>query len=559
MRNMTKPFLNIRPVTKAMKPLYIVSGVLLIVSLIGVFVARALPDEVEQETTVLDYEHEGRFDYLIRLKPSYLFGPPPEEPPPNPKYPAEIVDTIAFTFSYSPAEPQSEVASIDAVLENPGVWQKKIKLVPYTSREGDFTLRFLLDIEEIHELFDDIEEEIKIISSPRHLTINANVTAAKERFIHSLPIKLSRTLIEVDSNLRHTQVSGVGVFDYVVYLKENSLFGTNTLEPPPVPAILRSSITLKPGDVVFFKLIDSMDVTFYYSFKSDRPVNKVTTDVEITTFLEGAELWSKKFPVLYTKKSEDFKISFPLDLVYYTELLETIRTETGASAESYYLTITADVHTVAETPLGLIDETFSQSMTSSLGGGVLEWDEELALSKSGSITTTQVIANPDRYLGLSVAGARNLSATLAGIFFFLCVVSVVLSVIFKPVELSPIEKEALRVRKKYGERMAEATNQTPIEGEKTISLGSIEDLIKVADELGKLIIHQAPSKSEEPHAYYVFDGATQYQYLLTLGRKEQANEAGEPEYRKVARKLIEEEMRKAREKDTRAEDEHVQT
>ena len=39
--------------------------------------------------------------------------------------------------------------------------------------------------------------------------------------------------------------------------------------------------------------------------------------------------------------------------------------------------------------------------------------------------------------------------------------------------------------------------------------------MKIADELGKPIIHQTPTTAEQSHAYYVFDGLTRYEYLLT--------------------------------------------
>ena len=206
--------------------LVVVSLAVFVACLPWLFMAWDLPGEVAQEVTLLNYEHEGRFDYLVHLKPSDLFGPPPEQPPLNPKYPAEIVDSIDFTFSYSPAEPGPEVAHIYAVLENPGLWRKNIELVPDTSANGDFTLRFSLDIEEVQQLFDEIEEELKITSSTRNLTLVANVTGSKERFVQQLPIKLSKSLIEVAANLRHTEASGVGEFDYAVNLKENSIFNS---------------------------------------------------------------------------------------------------------------------------------------------------------------------------------------------------------------------------------------------------------------------------------------------------------------------------------------------
>ena len=168
-------------------------------------------------------------------------------------------------------------------------------------------------------------------------------------------------------------------------------------------------------------------------------------------------------------------------------------------------------------------------MSTTPGGGTLEWSEELMSSKPGSIETTRIIPNPNRYLGLSLSGVKILSAVMLGIFALLFAYLAWLNSKFKPVGVSPIEKEVRLARKKFGERIAEATSQTPIEGEKIISLGSMEDLSKVADELGKPIIHQAPTTPEEPHAYYVFDRVTRYEYLLTAGTKEQGTNARKTE------------------------------
>ncbi|HEX74063.1 MAG TPA: DUF5305 domain-containing protein [Dehalococcoidia bacterium] len=498
-----------------MKRLFLIlSSILLLISIFGVYKAFSLPSKIEAHTTLLSYENEGSFDYLVYLKPSYLFGPEPQEPPPNPKYPAEIVDGIDMSFTYKGATETSQPVEVKAVLENPSIWQKESTLVPETTRTGYFTVHFPLDIDEINELFDTIEEEIQITSSSRPVTIVASVGSGSEAFTQSLPVKLGNTIIEVDSNLSCTQSGATGEFDYLIHLKENSLFDTARLEPPVVtPA---SPKTAGPGEVIFSNLIDRMDATFYYDFKCDQPVTGLTEEVTITAILENPEVWSKIFVLVpHTTKSGNFSLSFPLDIDYFTEMFETIRSETGVPAESYNLTITADVHTVAQTDSGEIDEVFSQTLSSALGKGTLEWNEELVKTESGAITTSQVIPNPNKYLGLSVSAARYLSAAALGIFFFFFLFSVVLYVRFKPAESSPMEEEILHIRKKYGKRIAETINQSPVEGEKLISLGSMEDLMKIADELLKPVIHQAPSTPEEAHAYYVLDGTTRYQYLLT--------------------------------------------
>ena len=440
-----------------------------------------------------------------------------------------------MSFTYESASETSHEVEIKAVLENPDIWQKEITLVPQKTKTGKFTVSFPLDLEEINELFDTIDEEIKIPSSSRNVTIIANVVSGEDTFTQSLPIKLGRNLIEVDSNLTKTQADSYGEFDYSIELKKNSLFDSRTLEPPPVTPFTppsSSSTTLKPGQVIFINLIDKMDVTFYYQFKSDRPVNNITEDVELTALLqatgaENTELWSKKFPLLHTKNSGDFNVSFPLDVVGYLGLFETIRKETGASGESNNIIITAEVHTIAETPSGVIDETFTQAIKGDIQGSLLVWDKELTKTQPGSITTSQII--PNKYLGLSVNVARNLFTALVGIFCLSLLFSVGWYLKFKPAGLPQIEKEAFQVRKKYGERMVEAASQTPMPGEKTISLGSMEDLIKVADELGKPIIHQPPRTSERRHAYYVFDGTTRYQYVLSPRGKERRSNAGKTE------------------------------
>jgi hypothetical protein len=538
---MKKSLSDTREVGKWMKRVATVSAVLFIISLAGFIAANTLPAEVEQETPLLSYEHRGRFNYLVYLKPSYLFGPEPEEPPlppPNPKYPTEIIDSIDMSFTYETDSETLQGVGVKAILENPGLWQKEIELVPITDEAGSFTVEFELDLEEINELFDTIDEETLIKSSARMVTIVATVGLGfglqSESLIQSLPMKLEKNILEVDYDLIETQldssgeVEALGEFDYTIHLKENSLFDTETLKPPPVtPYTPPPPTTIGVGTIIPYQLVDIMDTSYYYSFRPEYPVEEVTEEITITATLENPELWSRTFILVPpTTESGDFRVSFPIDVNHLNELLGAISDETEIPAETYNLIIQADVHTMAETEFGPIDDVFSQTLSSSLGEGTLVWNEELVASESGAITKTKVIPNPNKYLGLSVDRLRILCAILGGIFLIFFVISFVLYNKFKPAEPSLTEKEALQAGKKYGQRMAEATSQIPMEGEKIVSMGSMEDLIKVADELGKPVVHQPPSASEKRHAYYVFDGATRYQYILSPRGKERRNNAG---------------------------------
>ena len=45
--------------------------------------------------------------------------------------------------------------------------------------------------------------------------------------------------------------------------------------------------------------------------------------------------------------------------------------------------------------------------------------------------------------------------------------------------------------------------------------------MKIADELGKPVVHQSEGPSGDNHIYYVIDGNTRYQYVLTRDNSKQ--------------------------------------
>jgi hypothetical protein len=73
------------------------------------------------------------------------------------------------------------------------------------------------------------------------------------------------------------------------------------------------------------------------------------------------------------------------------------------------------------------------------------------------------------------------------------------------------------IRKKYGARIAEAAGDPLPETREVITL-SMADLVAVADELGKPIIHRETALPPQPHAYFVTDGETRYEYLVKNSR-----------------------------------------
>jgi hypothetical protein len=548
---MKKLFLNREQINKWTKRAAAISAVLFIISLVGMLAGSTLPTEVEQEVPLLNYEHNGRFDYLVYLKPSYLFGPEPEEesePPPNPQYPVALIeDEMEIIFRYETDAPLlqevKQGVKIEAVLQNGDLWQKVVELVPTTDKTGSFKVEFVLDLDEINELFDTIDEETEIPTRTRLITIVATVglgehLEAAGSFVQSLPITLSSTVLEIGSErvkavLDPTGgIEARGTFDYTIYLEENSLYKTDTLKPPAAtPYVSPQPKTLGVGPVIPYELVDRMDTSYHYDFRASRPLTELTQEVTITATLDNPEFWSKTFVLVpSTRQPDSLQVDFPVDIVYLNELLTAIREETGSAGEAYSLIIEAFVHVTAQTDIGPIDEIFTQTLSTELGGGTLIWNEELEMTQEGAITTTYIIPNPNRYLGLSVDGVKTTSLVLGIIFLIIFIASLVFYQKTKPPKLPLFEKAALAVGKKYADRIAQASSQTPLVDEKIISLGSIEDLVKVADELGKPIMHQPPTATEKWHTYYVIDGNNQYQYIIAKQSKERRSHVAKSEW-----------------------------
>jgi len=547
---MKKLFLNREQINKWTKRAAAISAVLFIISLVGMLAGSTLPTEVEQEVSLLNYEHNGRFDYLVYLKPSYLFGPEPQEepePPPNLLYPTALIeDTIDMSFRYLTDLPLlqeiKQGVKIEAVLQNGDIWQKTIELVPVTEKTGSFKVEFELDLDEINDIYDTIDEETGIATRTRQITLVATLGLGEhlesETFVQSLPITLSSAVLEIGGErvkavLDPTGgIEARGTFDYTIYLEENSLYKTDTLNPPAViPYVPPQPKTLGVGPVIPYELVDRMDTTYYYDFRASRPLTDLHEEVTITATLDNPDLWSKTFVLVpSTQETGDFRVDFPVDIASLNELLTAIREETGTSGEAYSLIIEAFVHVTAQTDIGPIDETFTQTLSTEMGGGTLIWNEELEMTQENAITTTWTIHNPNRYLGLSVDGVKTTSLIMSIIFLLIFIASLVFYNKTKPPELPLFDKEALAVGKKYADRIAQASSQTPSVDEKIISLGSIEDLVKVADELGKPIMHQPPTASDKRHTYYVIDGTSQYQYIITKQTKERRSHVGKSEW-----------------------------
>jgi hypothetical protein len=517
-----------------------VSFLLLILSLVGIYQVYGLPPEkaVPEEVSLLDYEHQGEFDYIVALKPSHLYGPEPQATasttPDLMKYPAEFIDRFELAFSYhfvpdGTITGTSEVVEIRATMRSTGTTaQQEITLMPETSKTGDFTVTFPLDIgynatENYITISDNVSGSEITITAYVYTTVTTETGPVFESFTQSLPLRLKGPLIEMAGDLDYTSAGNIGDlnyeqygnFNYEVYLKPDSPFGAIVLGPPSeVIPNTTPQIIAGPEDTIVFQLIDDMNISFSYHLESSQPLKTQDETVVIDAVLESPGKWSKTVTLVpLTNKSGDFTVTFPLDLEQLSELFSTIQRETGTSTSARSLTIRAKVHARADTDSGTIDADFIDSINTDLAADTLVWSDNLTQSEPGSIKTTVLVSQAEKYLWGTVSQVRIVLPIVASIVLVLFCFALLWY--FRPRQdgLTVEEKEARQVLKKYKNMIIEIKQLPEVQpGEGIILLNSLDDLVKTAESLLKPVLHKVEGQR---HVFCVFDAGTRYEYHLS--------------------------------------------
>jgi len=512
---------------------FALAGALLVVSTVGLGYSVAAPTE---GVPTAKYEHRGEFDYTVYLKPNILYGDvvlseeEEEEEVPMVFFrdiikEARLVFSYKFDSSQSVANITNEVV-VSIIAENPGVWQKEMPQLEETHEGAEFTVDFPLNLDRLDSIVDDIEEDIGITSRERNFIIRAVVYTTAETtlgktiedtFTYELTAALTAKKLELKGNLGSSKTGfkegikyeGRGRFDYEISLKPNKLYETDVLssETSPVAEPPAPPQTLGPGLMYFPSIVDSIKASFSYQFLCDRPISKQSQDVQVTAIIENPEKWSRSLVVVpETSKVGSFTISFPIDIEYFTMVIDAIGEETGVRGSSHNIVIKADVHTVARTDVGIIDEVYTQTLTGKLEGNTLMFDDELSQTQSGTISGAEIPGASEEshsrvpwIIGLVIA-------LLALGYFAWCQTQL------RAVTVSAGEAEAARARKKYKEMMVDVEELPGVKPTETIiPLNSLDDLVRIADDLVKPVLHQAEKGA---HIYCIIDGGVRYLYVI---------------------------------------------
>jgi len=483
--------------------LLIVTGLLFIGAIIGVWMGFSVPTEKTERVTHLTYEIEGNFDHQTFGKP-----PPEKNGESNPRYFRKIIDSVEVYFSYQflPEKPVTDVTEevvISALLDCRD-WKKEVELVPLQEKKGDFSISFPFDPAPLIALTNNITDQLGaprcspdiVLKATVHTTAQSGAGVIEDDFVQTARVRLSGPSLEWDRELASSQI---GYAKGVRYEHQGNTIKSE-IQPPDI------AVALKQADSYDSEAVNSINGTFAYSFTSDETLKEILNDVEVTAILDKGGGQQETFTLVpRTRKTGSFKVNFRLDVPFFYALIKSTEEQIGTSVPSHQLAINAAVHTIAQSNFGPIDETLTQSMTVTLEREKVLWPDTPPETKSGAIEETLTVPNPTA--GLAKLGSLGALGVTAVIFLY----TLWSYIVYRRRRISQLEADDIQVKGKHKDLVVDVEKLPDTKDEETlIELGSLDELVKVAESLLKPVLRLA---EPERHIYCVIDGMARYQYV----------------------------------------------
>ncbi|MGF3555266.1 MAG: DUF5305 family protein [Thermoplasmatota archaeon] len=289
-----------------------------------------------------------------------------------------------------------------------------------------------------------------------------------------------------------------GNFDYRVYLKNNTVYEGREY--------------LNPGEGKYFrKIVDYINASFTYIFYISK-ISNISGSYSLNGEIQTNQ-WTKKYTLIpetiITSKATtlNFTEDFQIDYQYYENVVNQINQEIGITTTNPILCLKFDIILNVNVEGKTIKQYFTPSINLTLGSSIIDISENLSKTQTGGITKTEEIIHQD------VIDERN-KWGIYSLIFTVIVIVVFLGTRNKKKELDKIQKQVKKILKKHGEWIVEVDN--PIKksfDSDIVNCKTIEDLMKISEEIGKPVIYNVPEK--DVHIFSIVDNKIHYQYVLS--------------------------------------------
>ena len=282
--------------------------------------------------------------------------------------------------------------------------------------------------------------------------------------------------------------------DYLVHMKPNELF------PDRVVGSDRAYITA---------LAESLSTTLSYRFTGEREADikgEYQSGALLSAYVGRGEerqlVWSKEYTLIPGKSisSDNGEIlieeTVEVPLAEYLDFVDRVKTETGFTPTDLRLDIDYDINFSVEPAEGLMaEESVNPNLTVFLGGNTFTAGVENLEETNGGVYQERIVAVP--WVSFARQALLVSSAVIA-----LGLLGMLFLTTSKPEIIDSREIELAKIIKKHGERIVLAKSELSAFSDKGIDVTTFEELIKVADELGRPIVYHQPEANGNGYPYF---------------------------------------------------------
>lgn len=295
-----------------------------------------------------------------------------------------------------------------------------------------------------------------------------------------------------------------GKVNYEVSLKPNTLYDTQSL-----------------GEnlVYLSNLVDYVDATYMYGFTGEREA-EIQGNYEIHAVIEGyngdgdklTTVWKKEIPLLAKTnfQANDNKIlitkNISLKLQDFNDIANKISNEIKFSTQTKVTTY-MNVELSAKTDKGIIEKKSTSSLEVPLAGSYFKIIKNESEKKPEALEEVKQV---QKSLDIKLLALLGTGIVLAVITLLILLFGT------QSVEMDKFTKKLKKIFKKYGTRLVALNSEITAPSELQSRVHSMEDLVRISDELGKPIIYKHSYNYKGDAKFWVIDEDRFYVFELEV-------------------------------------------
>ena len=294
-----------------------------------------------------------------------------------------------------------------------------------------------------------------------------------------------------------------GNISYKVLLLPNEIYTVNSLGE---------------GNTYITDYIDHINASIKYEFNGERPA-EIKGNYEIVAVMEGMlgdekgkkTVWKKektlqiKTNFSVNDKKYSVQQDVPIKLKEYSDITQRIFKTSNVNFDTK-LTILFKINLEAKTDKGVIKESLSPSMEIPLNSKSFEIKGNLSQGKEAAIEEVKKIPVPINHKMVGITSTIIGICVALLIFLFLFTAELIIN--------NPFKKKLDQIFKLHGSRMVAIESEVSFSCESIMKVVSIEDLVRISDDMCKPILYRNSGDLKELYKFYVIDDSKIYLFEL---------------------------------------------